>query len=390
MIVLSGCSSHGSFTTEDIVSKILDNNKHLNLLYTEVQNQSFNDNKLISSFTMKFYQDNKANKCRIDVINGNFTSSIYQDNEKTTLYTPVTKEVRITKDKSLFESLYKNPKDTFIDIINSLGSTHDLSFIGKQKINELETYHIKATPKEKKNINGLVEYWVDMKTWMVVKSSTIIGNIRNEATYKYDLSPKFDDSIFTLDIPKDAKITDLTNFLATSADKSSKKSPTLADVKSALRKPFVYFLGNNPVQLQSINIIKKDDENSVTIVYSDKVYKDNNSNNNETQTAFNVHMVVNHTDVASMTDSSHRLINSNGHFVEMQKVTVRGMDGLFFDDTDGVIRKRIGYFAKNASSKGFKYLMWMENDIFYSVDVIDDSINLEALKKLINGMVIYK
>ena len=373
LLLAAGCTKQ-AVLVDNIVGKVLEENNNIGKLYIEAESIAYLDNKMHYRSEMKIYQDYAMEKTKSETTIDGHTTHMLSEGDKMTMYNELTNQVTVMHQKGLAGIQYANPKDSFMGILSSYEEAFDISNLGQEKINGHDVYHMKITPKDPQGFHGPMESWIDTKNYRVVKYIINFGNMRTETTFtKYDLNPKFDESVFELQIPEDANVS-VVDPSALEADQASQKNAKLEDVREALGTPFIYFDKNPSFQISDIKIYKNEDHNTATVLYSGK----NNL------TAFDMHMSYVEGD-----DGQMAIFDSKGNFIDMQYVEIRGKDGYYFDDREGIVTKRMAFDAKDSASKGYKFLMWKENHVSYSVRVIDDSIDLDELKAILSEMVYY-
>ncbi|MEH7235525.1 LolA family protein [Bacillus sp. JJ1562] len=146
------------------------------------------------------------------------------------------------------ESMQASPKEQLMTMLEAIKKTHEYEIVGEEKILDLNVYHIKATPNTASNLFGEVEFWIDQKTWFVVKSISVVGEMKSEFEYKLlDFSPDFKEDTFTLDIPENVTITPIESELEPNFG-------SLEDAQTALDQPFLVFSGED-ITVENVEIV---------------------------------------------------------------------------------------------------------------------------------------
>ncbi|MMZ61849.1 hypothetical protein D1872_240200 [compost metagenome] len=160
-------------------------------------------------------------------------------------------------------------KQMLVDQLERLRDSHDVDMMGREKLQGQDVIHIKLTPKEEGTLSISSEYWVDPKTWMIVKVISTYGDEKSEMVYdpiQYD--PEFSEDTFVIDIPKEVDVKDLN-------DLTQNSEVSLEEAEQALGQPFLQNM-NGELELSRIEMTSLGGELSrdeVTLYYvnNDKV-----------------------------------------------------------------------------------------------------------------------
>lgn len=210
--LLTGCSEAMRVSADEIISNVLEAEKELKSYYAEAEMSFYEDDKLKESSLLKEYRS-EDRKIRIVMIDKNTKAEAISvnDGQKMIAYDEKEKKAFIM-DTASIDMPDLNHREQLLALLDNLKDSHDYEFIGEEKVNGFQTHHMKLKPKEKNSLFGEMEFWVDQKTWFLVKTVNIIGSNRSEMTYsKLDTSPKFTDDTFTLTLPDGVEITNLDN-----------------------------------------------------------------------------------------------------------------------------------------------------------------------------------
>ncbi|MGP7818225.1 LolA family protein [Niallia sp. 01092] len=232
--LLSGCSETMTASADEMVTNVLDASKKTESYYGEGEIKVYEGDKLTGSMVFKDYtgadgkrkyviEDLKQHQKSVSVNNGENVITYEEGGD--TAYSMSIKGM---------PSL-GTPKEQFTQMLEAIKKTHSYQVEGEEEILGLKTHHIKASAKSKDSILGDMEFWVDQKTWFVVKSITNSGESRSELEYKkLDFSPDFSEKTFKLDLPKHVKIKSI-------EEENKSNIGTVEEAEAALGQPFLLF-----------------------------------------------------------------------------------------------------------------------------------------------------
>lgn len=99
-----------------------------------------------------------------------------------------------------------SPQQTAENMLNIIKDTHEVKLIGEEQVIGRDTYHIQAR-ETKETLFGNQDFWIDKETWVILQAKSQTGDTETTTVYtKFDTKPKMSDDLFTIDIPKDAKV----------------------------------------------------------------------------------------------------------------------------------------------------------------------------------------
>ncbi|WP_148361149.1 LolA family protein [Bacillus timonensis] len=248
--LLSACKGDMAVSSEGIVTKVLSAKESKLSYYGEGVIKLTTDGEVTENASFKEYaaEDGKrkiittgdTNDLEAYVLNDGNQVISYETGSETAFSIDITEE-----DNPLLEA---SPKEQLMTMLEAIKKTHEYKIVGEEKILDLNVYHIKATPNTDSNLFGEVELWIDQKTWFVVKSVSVVEEIKSEFEYKVlDFSPDFKEDTFTLDIPENVTITPIESNLEPSFG-------SLEDAQAALEQPFLVFSGED-MEVENVEIV---------------------------------------------------------------------------------------------------------------------------------------
>ncbi|MED4532996.1 hypothetical protein ABET51_16785 [Metabacillus fastidiosus] len=234
--ILSGCTEKTAMASEEIMTNILSTSKEFQAYYAESEIKTFQNGKETDSITMKEYVNNEGKK---KVITKNAKTNqeaiAFNDGKQLLSYETGSKEAISLNVEDVDLPVYQTHKEQFINMLENMKNSHKKEVISEEKILNFDTYHLKLTAKKKNSILGDMEFWVDQKSWFIVKSSFINAEIRVDTEYKkVDFNPVFEKDTFAIDLPEDVVITPAENMTAT-------RSGSIEEAKKVIEKDFFLF-----------------------------------------------------------------------------------------------------------------------------------------------------
>ena len=199
-VALGACSEGdvSNLSPEQVIENTLEQTEKTPSYYAEVV-MDMGDTKL----TLKEWTDGKNRRVEVSNDEGE-AISVFKDGVMTT-YDKTTNQV-ITFDTGDDLGNLPSPQETAENILHVIKDTHDVKMVGEEKVAGRDTYHIQAIEK-KETLFGNQDFWVDKETWVILKSTSQMGNTTNKTEYtKFDTKPTIKADLFELDIPKDAEV----------------------------------------------------------------------------------------------------------------------------------------------------------------------------------------
>ncbi|MFF0830677.1 outer membrane lipoprotein carrier protein LolA [Brevibacillus sp. NPDC003359] len=236
-LLLSGCGDGQTFSSDDVVTKMMERNKAVGSYYAEGIMNEYSEEKKVNETSFAEWYDANTGKRRFELKTNNNVVRGVNDGKQVITYDEAQKTALSMEmpNQGVFGS--GTPKEQLIAMLEKVKSSHQIEVIGEEKVNGFDTHHLKATTRDKSSLFGDMELWVDQKTWQVLKSSATTGESKMNVEYtKIELSPSFDDKTFVLDLPPDIKVTPI-------EDLNPAKKVTVEEAQAAMRAPFLYWEG---------------------------------------------------------------------------------------------------------------------------------------------------
>ncbi len=246
--LLTGCTGEMSASAEEVVNQVLESGKK-----TE---QAYYGKAVMKSYEGKVLQDDmaieefvKADGTRkvitTDLMNKDISAYALNDGEKLITYEKGSDTAYQIDLPEAVQSSSMTQKEQLTAMLEGIKDTHSYELAGEEKILGFDTYHLKVKANEKGGILGDMEFWIDQKSWFILKSIVSAGDIRSEIIYEeIDFSPEFEKDTFTLDLPADVDI-------KTMEDEFKSETGTIEDAEKALGEPFLVF-DEKDVQLENV------------------------------------------------------------------------------------------------------------------------------------------
>lgn len=336
---LVGCNTEGAYSPQEIIDHALQETKEPLTYYGE---STMDMGEAGGKVQLKEWI--KGDKRRIESIAENGEHSIVVNNGSQVIMYDVVKntvhKIDISKD-GLDE--IPSQRDQLQSLFNAVKDTHDVEMAGEEKIAGRDTYKIVAKAKKDNTLIGDLEVWIDKKTWLTLKTiSNSAGNKMTSEYTKIDENAKIDDAQFTLDIPKDAKVEEI------SVPES--ESVTLETVKEQIGE-FLMVPEGNGLTLEAISLDKGiEDRSEYTFSYA---------KNNQQDISVTVIKVNSNT-------KNEELIKGE------KEMDIRGQKGTVMD------------------GKNFRHISWQENGYQYNMFSVDPKQTIEDLVAYAKQMTIVK
>ncbi|MBG9791484.1 hypothetical protein ABD76_02670 [Paenibacillus dendritiformis] len=231
--LVSGCRSNLGFNLsgEQIVDKMLENGKESFSYYGESLSITYENGKQQDSYLMKEWLDGETDRMRLEVTSAKDSTVTVNDGHQFIVWDQTGGEAFRMSVRG--DSPPLTQREQMKQMLEKLQATHDFETVGEEKVGEWNTIHFKAVAKKKGDLFQRLELWIDPKTWMMLKSVFESGPLRTESVYtKLDMSPRFTEETFTLDIPDDIPVRYLDDSMMT-------KTVTLEQAEAALGGTFL-------------------------------------------------------------------------------------------------------------------------------------------------------
>ena len=351
--LFTGCSTKGNvIIPEEVITNVIKANEKPKSYYAEFKLDSYENEKLKEGMVFKQWNDNSSGKIKTrieaeDKASGKVVTT--NDGDKIISYTEKDKKAFSMKiGAELDLSSNANYKDQLINQLGNLSKTHQLTFKGEENVGEFKTYHVSAVPKEKNSIMGKQEYWIEKNNWFLVKSSAESGNNKEILEYtKLNFSPKFEASLFVQKLTSEVKIENM--------DDIAKNSESTIDLKEGAKiagKPLLHLKENSVYKLKEIKYINSEKTKHKEI---NQIYEKDGA------VAFNLTTVM---DDKNKTSNNEENLKMPGE----KEISIRG--------------------KKGSAMEEIKCIWWIENDLNYSIIVVNPKLTMKDAEKLAESLVI--
>jgi len=239
-------------------------------------------------------------------------------------------------------------KEQFLKGLSVISKSHELSYVGEEKVNDFNTIHLHAKSKKENSMIGDIDYWIDKDTWFLVKTSSETGDGKLDMTYtKLEFVDKFDDSLFVQNIPEGVEIENL--------DENSDFEESEISIEEAEKiagKPILVLENDDEYTLKNISSMSYDDLNRTEI---NQNYEKNGV----------ITFIL--TAIIDGEKTSDDLEDEDSSLPGEEKAIIRGNEGSVIEDIINLIN-------------------WEEEGIGYSLLVLDPSINMEKAKEIVENL----
>lgn len=227
---------------EEIISNVLSLNGENKSYYAEGSMKVMTGGEITEHISFQEYAGSAGERKVITTDHLNYNQQLIKVNDGKTLitfYQSSNEAFRMDLNGGKTPPASMTHTEIGTGILEGFKDMYEYEVTGKEKIHGFDSYHLKALVKKKNGILGDMDFWVDSKTWFVVKSIAPFGDNVSEMEYKkIDFSPKFPADTFVLNLPSNVEITPI-------EPGSETKVGTIADAEKAIGKPFLIFQGPN-------------------------------------------------------------------------------------------------------------------------------------------------
>jgi len=200
---LAACSATEEYSPQEILNNTMQQAADIDSYYAEYE-VDFGDGSIMTA-----KQWSKNGKIRSEVVDSNGETSIAVNDGKQLISYISSEETATSFDLSADPEGMMQPslKDQIISIYNMIKDSHEITFGDDAKIAGHDTYHLIAKSKEKDTLFGDMEFWIDKKTWMPLKSITTSADITSTTEYtKYEPNAKIEDTVFAFELPEGVEL----------------------------------------------------------------------------------------------------------------------------------------------------------------------------------------
>ncbi|KEH99298.1 LolA family protein [Clostridium massiliodielmoense] len=350
-IIFTGCDSNSAIIPEDIITNVVNLDKENKMFYGESKMDTYENGRKVSTLNLREWSL-PGNKVRREVVsdlgNGKFDKAIMTcDGKKMILYSNnvYMQSTNIMKENWIMS---KSPKKSAMDEMANITKTHTIEIKGEDVVNNRNTYHLYAKPKNPNKrgiLAGKIDYWIDKDNWFIVKCESNNGNIRIVSEYlNVNFHPKINNNMFTQEIPKGVKVENLD-------EKDINKSITVTEASKKIGKEILIYKGMD-YNLDKICYIEGSSNTGNEI---NQIYVDNRGIE-----VFNISV----TKAIRDTDKEKET-----KLVIAEKVKVRGVDGEILE------------------ANNFKSVLWEEDGTNYSIFSNTANFTLDDCKKIAEQLV---
>src|SRR5699024_1082700 len=100
------------------------------------------------------------------------------------IYDLKSEQASVIDDPELMALNQQSPKEQTEFSLEMVKDTHDLTLKDETKIAGRDVNHLVATPKEKNQLIGKQEIWIDQESWLVLKITNESGDQLIDITYE--------------------------------------------------------------------------------------------------------------------------------------------------------------------------------------------------------------
>jgi len=242
VLLLTGCTNKLSATPEEIIGHVMQSEEQ-KLSYMGEGEMKFYMNEEMTehmAFEEYVHADGRRAIVMSDLNKDGLKSFTWNDGKQVISYEEGSDKAH-SIDMSGLEGLGgQTQREQLLRMLERLKETHTYQIVGEEKVAGLSTHHLKVTANESDSLFGDMEFWVDPKSWFVVKANSQTGDVRSETVYtKLELEPQFDESVFAVDLPEHVVVTPI-------GDEFPTYTGTLAEAEAALGRPFLVLEGTDP------------------------------------------------------------------------------------------------------------------------------------------------
>jgi len=334
---LAGCNTEGSYSPQEIIDQALQETKEPLTYYAEYK---MDMGDVGGKAQVKEWTKDGKRRIETTAENGEHIISV-NNGSQVIIYDGVKNTVhKMDLGEDGFDG-FQSPRDQAELIFNIVKDTHDVKIDGEEKIAGRDTYKIVAKAKKDDTLIGDIEVWVDKKTWVTLKTITnSAGNKMITEYTKMDENAKIDDAQFTIDIPKDAKVEEI----------SGSELVKMDTVKGELGE-FLMVPEENGLTLEQISLDKGiENRSEYTLSYA--------KNGQE--------------DISVTVFKANSKATKEEPILGEKEMDIRGQKGTVMDE------------------QNFRCISWQENGYQYSIFLANSKLTIEDLVAYAKQMTIVK
>jgi len=346
-----GCSSSESgnqFSPEQVINNALEETTEIGAYYAEAELITNEKGKDLEKILLKEWVDEEGKKrTETEKEDGSELSIAVNDGKRLVSYQPEIKQAFVIEGDELQALNQISPKQQAEQLLKIVQDTHEVRSEGEKEIVGRSTYHLIAEAKDNNSLLGDQEIWIDKETWMVLKTVSSSGDLNMEMVYnKLELNPDFPKDIFTLELPKDVEVQDLSEGMEEPSE------ITLQEAVEKVGSPFLHIPESDDLTIARIEVIELKGEfsrNEVNIDYQNKGLP-----------SFTM----------SVFQSPEDLDGEIEALPGEKTVNVRNKEAAFMEMNE------------------FRSLSWQEEGLTYNILFIDPSLTLEEVSTFVTDMIL--
>ncbi|MGM8212176.1 LolA family protein [Virgibacillus sp. W0430] len=342
-VFLFGCSTEISqYSPDQVINNALEETTEALAYYAEAEMTMETGDDIENMETKEWY--NGDGKMRMEITDESGLTILVNDSKSVKTYEKEKNRAFIMSDPEVLAYNPPAPREQAEMLLDMIRDTHHIEEAGEEKVAGRDTFHLVAEPKEKSTLIGNQEIWVDKENWMVLKYVTEAGDNKIQFVYKkIEFDPIFEEKLFTLDLPDDVTIEDISGL-------HSSEEITLAEAADRFNDSFLVFQ-KEEWEMDTIEWFESSGEYPSKVV--DLEYKKDG-------------LPLLELGVSKVIDESTDL--EDLELPGIEQVTVRNHKGEFIDGGDT------------------RVLSWQEEGFTYTVSLYDPHFTLEELLSLADEM----
>ncbi|TXC93052.1 DUF2092 domain-containing protein [Metabacillus litoralis] len=267
IVFLGGCSEEAAASSGEIVLNVLEAGKEVTEYYGKATIKMYSEDEETEQIEIEeFVAKNGQRKVITTDLNNNHQSFAYNTGDELITFDESTQQaIKIDLEGEDLPTS-NTQKEQLINLLDGMKKTHSYEVVGEETISGINTYHLKATHKTEDSILGTMEFWVDKKTWFMMKTVTTTADITSEIVYKkVDFSPDFSTTTFEVTLPEGIEA------VPVDTEFNSQKG-TFKEAEKAVGKTILAF-SDDKVKIESIDwqeIGGEINRTEVNMMYVDK------------------------------------------------------------------------------------------------------------------------
>ncbi|WP_155590769.1 LolA family protein [Lysinibacillus cavernae] len=203
---LVGCNTEVSYSPQEIMEQALQESKEPLTYYGEY---TLDMGELGGTAQVKEWVKDGNRRMELTGDNGEHVITVTTDSQVISYDVTENTAYKMAFPQGELDGL-QSPRDQVQLIFNLVKDTHEIKIVGEEKVAGRDTYKIVAKTKKTESLFGNMEAWIDKKTWLTLKMKT--DNAGNQMITEYsklNVGEKIDDQQFTLELPKDVTIQEI-------------------------------------------------------------------------------------------------------------------------------------------------------------------------------------